>query len=330
MECSSYSFRHKYGASINGLSTTHIDPTEEKWSEIEIEFVTSGTSYELLLGGIAIGYHLTETVSGLEDQMYSFHEDLKLQTNDDQISIPLTLSADRGAVGIDGEIYHELMITNEPFIAPTTIYPDGQDVTLVTGHHHLYSTTEIDHITLTGEATSGQAIQFELVDLQENPTFIQTTGSEVVTLDTMNSMVQLVGDSWMVDWVFQSDWAWDDEFEILWSSQAYNHTGYGLAPPTSLSGGLGTPGAVENDLEIDFVQFTDQLGRVIEFAPGEYLLGYKDSVIEVSGSVRFQNTVGTRPLAEDFVASINLSGLEVVANSIGPGIWSIRFNNTII
>ena len=81
-------------------------------------------------------------------------------------------------------------------------------------------------------------------------------------------MVQLVGESWMVDWVFQSDWSWDDEFEILWSSQAYNHTGYGLAPATSLSGGLGTPGAVENDLEIDFVQFTDQLDRVIEFAPG--------------------------------------------------------------
>ena len=110
-------------ASINGLSTTHADPTGREWSEIEIEFVTSGTSYEVLLGGIAIGYHLTETVSGLEDQMYSFHEDLKLQTNDDQINIPLTLSADRGAVGIDGEIYHELMITNEPFTAPTTIYP---------------------------------------------------------------------------------------------------------------------------------------------------------------------------------------------------------------
>ncbi len=310
-------------ASINGLTATHIDPTGREWSEIEIEFATSGTSYEVLLGGVAIGYHLTETVNGLEDQMYNYHEDLKLQTNDDEINIPLTLTADRGAIGIDGEIYHELMITNEPFNAPITIYPDGQDVTLVTGHHHLYSTTEIDHITLTGEATSGQAIQFELINLQDNPTFIQTTGSEVVTLDTTNSIVQLVGESWMVDWVFQSDWAWDDEFEILWSSQAYNHTGYGLAPATSLSGGLGTPGAVENDLEIDFVQFTDQLGRVIEFAPGIPPWVQGDSVVEVSGSVRFQNTAGTRPLAEDFVASVNLSGLEVVANSISSGIWSV-------
>ena len=310
-------------ASINGLSATHIDPTGREWSEVEIEFTTSGASYQVLLGGVAIGYHLTETVNGLEDQMYNYHENMKLQTNDDQIYIPLTLRADRGAVGINGEIYHELMITNEPFTAPITIYPDGQDVTLVTGHHHLYSTTEIDHITLTGEATSGQAIQFELVNLQDNPTFIQTTGSEVVTLDTTNSMVQLVGESWMVDWVFQSDWSWDDEFEILWSSQAYNHTGYGLAPATSMSGGLGTPGAVENDLEIDFVQFTDQLDRVIEFAPGIPPWVQGDSVIEVTGSVRFQNTAGTRPLAEDFVASVNLSGLEVVADSIGPGIWSV-------
>ena len=308
---------------INGLGGSHIDPTGRDWSEIEIELQTQGASYEVLLGGVAIGYHLTERVSGLEDQMYDYHEDMKLQTNDAGINIPLRISADGGAVGISGEIYHELMITNEPFTAPTTIYPDGQDVTLVTGHHHLYSTTEIDHITLTGEATSGQVIQFELINIQSNPTFIQTAGSEVISLNSTESMVQLVADSWMVDWVFQSEWSWDDEFEILWSSQAYNHTGYGLAPATALSGGLGTPGAVENDLEIDYVQFTDQLGRIVEFMPGIPPWVQGDSIIEMSGSVRFQNTAGTRPLTSDFVTSVNMSGLEVVASSIGSGMWSV-------
>ncbi len=307
---------------MNGLTASHMDPTGRDWSEVEIELQTTGSDYDVLIGGVVIGYHLTERVSGLEDQMYEYHEDMKLQTTDTEINIPLRISADGGAVGISGEIYHELMITNEPFNAPTTIYPDGQDVTLVTGHHHLYSTTEINHITLTGEATSGQTIQFELIDLQTNPTFIQTVGSEVVSLNSTGSMAQLVGESWMVDWVFQSDWAWDDEFEILWSSQAYNHTGYGLAPATALSGGLGTPGAVENDLEIDYVQFTDQLGRVIEFTPGIPPWVQGDSIVEISGSVRFQNTVGTRPLTTDFVTSVNMSGLEVVATSIGPGMWS--------
>ena len=307
---------------INGLTVDHVDPTGRDWSSVEIELQTTGSDYDVLLGSVVIGYHLTERVSGLEDQMYNYHEDMKLQTNDAEINIPLTLSADRGAVGISGEIYHELMITNEPFNAPMTIYPDGQDVSLVTGHHHLYSTTEIDHITLSGEATSGQMIQFELIDLQDNPTFIQTTGSEVVTLDTLGSNVQLVGESWMVDWVFQSDWSWDDEFEILWSSQAYNHTGYGLAPATSLSGGLGTPGAVENDLEIDFVEFTDQLGRTIEFTPGIPPWIQGNSIVEISGSVRFQNTAGIRPLDTDFVTSINMSGLEVVATSTAAGMWT--------
>ncbi|MBJ24270.1 MAG: hypothetical protein CMB64_06320 [Euryarchaeota archaeon] len=308
--------------SINGLSATHIDPNGREWSEVEIEFTTSGNSYDALLGSVAIGYHLTETVSGLEDQMYEYHEDLKLQTNDDQINIPFSFIADRGAVIIDGEIYHELMITNEPFTAPETIYPDGQDITIVTGHHHLYSTSEIDRVTLTGEATSGQFIQFELLDLQTNPTFIQSIGSEVVELNSSSSLAQLVGDSWMIDWVFKSDWSWDDEFEILWSSQAYNHTGYGLAPATALSGGLGTPGAVENDLEIDFIQFTDQLDRIIEFAPGIPPWVQGGSIVEVSGMVRFQNTVETRPLASDFVTSLNLSGMELVANSVGVGEWS--------
>ncbi|MED5485304.1 MAG: hypothetical protein VYE59_01665, partial [Candidatus Thermoplasmatota archaeon] len=307
---------------INGLTVDHVDPTGRDWSSVEIELQTTGSDYDVLLGSVVMGYHLTERVSGLEDQMYNYHEDMKLQTNDAEINIPLTLSADRGAVGISGEIYHELMITNEPFNAPITIYPDGQDVSLVTGHHHLYSTTEIDHITLAGEATSGQMIQFELIDLQDNPTFIQTTGSEVVTLDTLGSNVQLVGESWMVDWVFQSDWSWNDEFEILWSSQAYNHTGYGLAPATSLSGGLGTPGAVENDLEIDFVEFTDQLGRTIEFMPGIPPWIQGNSIVEISGSVRFQNTAGIRPMNTDFVTSINMSGLEVVATSTAAGMWT--------
>lgn len=309
-------------SSINGLIGTHLDQTGREWSELEIEFSTSGNSYEVLLGGLAIGYHITEMVTGLENQMYEYHEDMKLQTNDDEISIPITLKADKGGVSINGEIYHELMITNEPFNVPETIYPNGQDVTIVTGHHHLYSNSEIDRITLTGEATSGQFIMFELIELQTNPTFVQTIGSEVVELNTSSSLVRLVDDSWIVDWIFESEWSWDDEFEILWSSQAYNHTGYGLAPATALSGGLGTPGAVENDLEIDLIQFKDQLDRIIEFNPGIPPWVQGSSVVEIAGTVRFQNTVDNRPLATDFITSLNLSGVELIATSSGSGQWS--------
>ena len=313
-------------SAANVLASTHIDQTGREWSELEIEFDTSGENYNVLLGGLAIGYHITEMVSGLGNQMYEYHEDLKLQSNDEEINIPLTLRSDKGGVNINGEIYHELMITNEPFSVPETIYPDGDDIIISTGHHHLYSNSEIDRITLSGQATSGQLILFELLDLQTNPTFIQNIGSEVVELNTTTSSARLVGNSWIIDWKFKSDWSWDDEFEILWSSQAYNHTGYGLAPATALSGGIGTPGAVENDLEIDFIQFNDQLDRVIEFAPGIPPWVQGSSIVEVSGTVRFQNTVDIRPLATDFITSINLSGMELIANSNGPGEWSTGVN----
>jgi hypothetical protein len=46
------------------------------------------------------------------------------------------------------------------------------------------------------------------------------------------------------------------------------------------------------------------------------------SMLNVSGTVRFQNTIETRPQVDDFIVSVNVSGNDIVMNSTAAGIWS--------
>ena len=158
------------------------DNTGRIWDIFEFDITTS-TNTEYLIGSVSIGYELLENVSGLGQVVKTYHE---LNSNNGQISIvdvPLTWSASAGGVGIDGGVYHENMITNHPFTAPQTWYPNGEIQSFMTQHHHLYGNENIAEIHLSGTDSNGEMIEIVLSDIANGGTFTQNNG--LVYLNSM-------------------------------------------------------------------------------------------------------------------------------------------------
>ena len=84
---------------------------------------------------------------------------------------------------INGQITHELMITNKDFSVPQVFYPDGTTYEIVTSHRHLYDNSDLESISLVGHASDGETVSFDVSILQIIPgvdsgsvTFYQTSG----------------------------------------------------------------------------------------------------------------------------------------------------------
>jgi len=307
-------------SAIHSLAGTHSDTTGRLWSEISIAL--SGDDQVVELSGIKFGYELSENVTNLGQQVKNFHELNNQNGLANSVNIPLEWTADRGGISLGGGVEHELMITNEPFSAPTTFHPTGYNQGFTTGHHHLFDNSEISTVVLTGQASADDII-VTVSDLSTGGTFTQTSGSNMLSIDENSSSVQLVSGSWIVDWQFVVPWSWDDEAQVNWSAQAFNHTGEGLAPATAVSGGSGSQ-ASENDLEIDGFVVRDEFNRLLsnEWDPSYPFYAASQTLVHVSGSVRFQNTPDVRPLVDDFLVSVNVSGTETFINSTDTGEWA--------
>ncbi|MDP7000800.1 MAG: hypothetical protein QGH90_02755, partial [Candidatus Poseidoniaceae archaeon] len=307
-------------SAIHSLAGTHSDTTGRLWSEISIAL--SGDDQVVELSGIKFGYELSENVTSLGQQVKNFHELNNQNGLANSVNIPLEWTADRGGISLGGGVEHELMITNEPFSAPTTFHPTGYNQGFTTGHHHLFDNSEINTVVLTGQASADDII-VTVSDLSTGGTFTQTSGSNMLSIDENSSSVQLVSGSWIVDWQFVVPWSWDDEAQVNWSAQAFNHTGEGLAPATAVSGGSGSQ-ASENDLEIDGFVIRDEFNRLLsnEWDPSYPFYAASQTLVHVSGSVRFQNTPDVRPLVDDFLVSVNVSGTETFINSTDTGEWA--------
>ena len=307
-------------AAINTISTTYIDPgTGRIWKIVDIDF-TSSLSQSIDILSISIGYDLTENVTGLGQQMFDYHAAQLVGSIPASIDIPLTYVADAGAVGLDGGIVHELMITNRPFTVPETMYPDGQVYEITTRHHHLDDNNEIGEVMLIGTASDGELLTWYVDDLANGGHFI-SNGSTMATL-IPTSTVTLSGDDWVVTWRFEISWLWDDVDQIDWMARALNLTGEGLAPAFAMSGGPGR-NAIENDLQIDQLEVRDQFDRIIAINPNQDFYAAGGSDIVVAGTVRFQDNVNLRPLTNAYAVAINLSGTEYPANSYDNGSFSL-------
>ena len=99
-------------------------------------------------------------------------------------------------------------------------------------------------------------------------------------------------------------------------------------PANSVSGATGN--AVENDLQIDSFEIRDQYNRLISnqfstFYPFPILEG---SEINITGSVRFQNSLDTRPMGSDFQVRLNLSGSLLLLDSYDDGAVLRNFQYT--
>jgi hypothetical protein len=310
-------------AGINNLGTSHIDSsTGREWRDVEIT-IDSNSAQSVTLTRLGIGYLIFENVSGLGNDIAAYHSSL---AQDDpppiMISIPLNVTAEKGSLSIDGDVNFDYIITNRDFQVPNTLYPTGELVEITTKHHHLTDNTNLEMISLKGTASDGEILMFEVTNGadglwgtgSDSVSFSQSSGDSIAPMDiSASSVEQLMHNDGNADvvvhWNFGVSWMWDDVDSIRWVSQAYDTDDETVWPAVSLSGQNGKK-AVENDLQIDSFEVHDQFGRLLSnqystFYPYTMMDG---SELNITGTVRFQDSTDTRPAMSDYNVGLNLSG----------------------
>jgi hypothetical protein len=311
---------------VNSLyySSVISDSYGRNWSIVEIEFSspTIGTYTDFTVGSFAIGYTLFENVSGLGSVVKAYHDLNSNNGLENIVDIPLIWTAVAGGVGINGGVYHENMITNHPFSVPETWFPTGIDQGFITQHHHLIDNDDISEVHLTGIDSYGDQVKIILSDLSNGGVFTQTDGFGMLKLSNSSTLTEING-RWNIDWQFEVDWDWNDSALMSWTAQGFDAVGEGLSPATDFSGGAGTQ-ASENDLQVDSWNVVDMYGHTLSdsFSPSYPFWAKAGSLVSVSGTVRFENTLDLRPLQEDFVVAISVGDNDVVLNSTGDGEWT--------
>ena len=310
-------------AGINNLGTSHIDSsTGREWRDVEIS-IDSNSAQSVTLTRLGIGYLIFENVSGLGNDIAAYHSSL---AQDDppptMISIPLNVTAEMGSLSIDGDVNFDYIITNRDFQVPNTLYPTGEMFEITTKHHHLIDNINLETISLKGTASDGEILMFEVTNGADGlwgtgsdpVSFSQSSGNSVAPMDISASSVELLMHNdgnvdVVVHWNFSVSWMWDDVDSIRWVSQAYDTNDETVWPAVSLSGQNGKK-AVENDLQIDSFEVHDQFGRLLS---NQYSTFYPYTMVDgselnITGSVRFQDSTDDRPSISDFNVGLNLSG----------------------
>ena len=323
---------------INSLPSSHTDPdTGRMWKEVSLS-IDSNSAQTVTLTRMGIGYLMFENVTGISSSVSTYHAS---QTQDDpppeEISIPVNVSAEMGAISIDGDIQFDYIMTNRNFQVPNTLYPDRQLVEIVTEHHHLFDNSEIEKITLRGTASDGVVLEFDVtkdpvygwdVPAGASPTFGQSSGVSSADLDEQSSYIDNVvhTDGWddiSVHWMFEVSWGWDDVDSIRWVARAIDSTGESVWPAVSFSGQSGSK-AVENDIQVDYFEVRDMSGRLLsnQFSPFYPFPVMYGSDLNISGTVRFQDSTSHRPHMSDYSVGLNLSGNLFALSSMGEGEFS--------
>ena len=317
---------------INSLPGSHTDSdTGRQWREVSLS-IDSSSAQTVTLTRMGIGYMIFENASGLGPDVASYHDS---QTQDDpppeEVSVPVNIYAEMGSVAIDGVMDFDYIMTNRDFQTPNTMYPNRELVEIMTKHHHLYDNDEIVKISLRGTASDGEILEFiatkdPTMGWDAPPAFSQSSGSSVAMLDEASSYTDNVvhNDGWTdisVHWMFEITWSWDDVDSIRWVAQAYDSTGETVWPAVSFSGQSGAK-AVENDLQVDSFEIRDESGRLLSnqyspFYPFPIMAGGQ---VNITGTVRFQDSVDTRPDSGDYSVGLDLSGnLFALASEDGGG-----------
>ena len=321
---------------INSLPPSHTDAdTGRLWKDVSLS-IDSNSAQTVSLTRMGIGYMMFENVSGISSSVTAYHDS---QTQDDpppdEISIPVNVSAEMGSISIDGDIQFDYIMTNRDFQVPNTLYPNRELIEIVTKHHHLFDNSEIEKITLRGTASDGVILEFDVTKDPINgwapgssPIFGQSAGDSSVDLDEQSSYTDNVvdNDGWediAVHWMFEVSWGWDDVDNIRWVAQAVDSTGESVWPAVSFSGQSGAK-AVENDIQVDSFEVRDMSGRLLSnqfspFYPFPVLYG---SDMNISGTVRFQDSTSHRPHSSDYAVGLNLSGNLFALSSIDEGGFS--------
>ena len=123
--------------------------------------------------------------------------------------------------------------------------------------------------------------------------------------------------------MFEVSWGWDDVESIRWVAQATDSAGESVWPAVSFSGQSGAK-AVENDIQVDSFQVRDMSGRLLsnQFSPFYPFPVMYGSDLNISGTVRFQDSPSHRPHMSDYSVGLNLSGNLFALSSMGEGEFS--------
>ena len=322
---------------IAAQGTSHTDSdTGREWRDITIE-VDSNSAQTVSLSRLGIGYLLFENVSGLGPSVAAYHD---AQTTDDPppelVNIPVSISAEAGVLTVDGDLRFDYIITNRDFQVPNTFYPRGTPYSITTKHHHLHDNTQLSEITLRGQASDGQVIEFVAYNGADglwgagadSVTVSQVRGDSVLVLNTSaTTITEAVHNDGYTDiavsWVFDISWNWDDVESIRWVAKALDSAGETVWPAVSNSGQSGRK-AVENDLQVETFEIRDQFGRLLSnqystFYPYPIIEG---SLLNITGKVRFQDSTDNRPIGDDFQVRLNLSGSLIMMDSADGGEFS--------
>jgi hypothetical protein len=308
---------------INSLGSGWFDSeTNRDWRVIDFS-LSSTTSQQVTISGLALGYTIFENVSGLGTQIADYHD---IHTQEDpppvEIAIPFNITTVKGAISIDGDLTFDYFLTNRDFQVPDTLYPDGNMIEIVTKHHHYTDNSQISHISLRGGASDGQVLEFIVANNQDGlwgqgypVIFDQNSGASIAPLDLSSSYVEILThidgyDDIVVHWIFNINWNWDDVDTINWVSKGMNAAGETVWPATAASGLAPGANAVENDLQIDSFEVRDMFDRLLSnqysnFYPFPSLEG---NDLNITGTVRFQDSVDARPALGDFEVGLNMSG----------------------
>ena len=255
-------------AQISGIGLLNPSLTDSQtgrnWVEVPLS-ISSTSAQNVSVSTIGIGYQFFENVSGLGGSIADYISSLSSEESDEEADIPIAVTSDYGAVSIDDSILFDYLFVNRDFSVPSTLYPDGEDVEIVTSHHHLFDNSEIAEITLIGSASDGNSIEFRVQNSADGlwgaasqaVSFSQTSGNSLAPLSYSDSFVTGAthSDGYAdieVHWVFNVNWGWDDTDYILWEARANDALGETIWPANSQSG-FGV-NAVENDLQIDFFE----------------------------------------------------------------------------
>ncbi|MGB0622763.1 MAG: DUF7151 family protein [Candidatus Thalassarchaeaceae archaeon] len=323
-------------AGINSLSTSHVDSdTSRQWRDVTIT-LESNYAQTVSISTVGIGYLIFENVSGLGPSISDYHNSM---TQDDppptQVSIPVNITADKGSVAIDGDLKFDYIVTNRDFNVPNTLYPNGETVEIITKHHHLNDNSNLETISLRGIASDGEILLFEVTNSADGlwgqgsdaVTFTQVSGSSVAPMSP-STFLEITThndgyDDVTVHWMFDVSWMWDDVNSIRWVAQAFDQSGETVWPSVSHSGESGK-NAVENDLMIDSFEVRDQFGRLLS---NQYSTFYPftmtdGSELNITGTVKFQDSIAVRPQASDYTVGLNISGLSYLLTSEEGGVYN--------
>ena len=325
-------------SAINLISPNHKDVVNDRdWIMVPIQ-IDSSSAQTVSISSIGIWYNFFENKSGFAQEIADYQVNLgDSGPSSDELDIPVSVTSDYGSVAIDGSIIFDYLITNHDFSVPNSLYPTGDNYEIITKHRHLYDNSELAEITLTGFASDGNVVSFNVRNSADGlwgtgsseVAFSQDAGTSLAPLDLGLSYLETMPNpdghtDIVAHWYFGVTWGWDDVDEIRWTARADDANGDTIWTAEAKSGNSGAK-AVENDLQFEDFVVEDSRSRVLSNSQQTLFYPYPaipGSQLSVSGKVRFQDSSDFRPMASDYAVSVNVGGSLFPLQSASNGEFS--------